>query len=337
MNNFFEEILIGKYPFIVAEIGANHNGNVELAKRLIDEAVNCGFSSVKFQSWSAESLYTKKFYKENKDQLEVIKKYSLSKEDHLILNDYCKRKNIIFFSTPFSPDEVDMLYAMDVPFFKVASMDLNNLPFLKYIATKGKPIILSTGMGSLGEIEEAINTIYETGNKEIILLHCISIYPPDDSIINLRNILMLRETFGLPVGFSDHTLGVSIPLAAIALGAKLIEKHFTLDKTLPGWDHVVSANPEEMRIIVQEGKRIIDALGKYKRSLSNVEIEKRKAFRRSVITSRPLKKGEIIREEDLIFKRPGTGIKPNEIKYILGRKVKRDISEDEIIVWEDLE
>lgn len=337
MSKFYEKIVNSFNSFVIAEIGANHNGDIKLAKKLIDEAINCGCDAVKFQSWSKESLYTKSFYKDNIGLEKTMEELSLSKEEHINLNDYCKENNIIFFSTPTTPEEVDMLEELDVPFFKVASMDLNNLPFIKYIALKGKPIILSTGMGTLSEIEEALNTIYKVGNREVVLLHCVSIYPPDDSIVNLKNMLMLKETFGLPVGFSDHTIGISIPLAAIASGAKVVEKHFTLDKTLPGWDHAVSANPEEMKTIVQEGRRIIKALGSYQRIISEAEIEKRKSFRRSIVTKRDIKKGETIREEDLTSKRPEIGIKPSEIKYVVGRKVNRDISEDEIITWEDLE
>ncbi|MBA7557814.1 N,N'-diacetyllegionaminic acid synthase [subsurface metagenome] len=191
-------------------------------------------------------------------------------------------------------------------------------------------------MGTLAEIETALNDIYKTGNKEVILFHCIAIYPPDDKIINLRNIEMLNKTFSIPVGFSDHTIGISIPLAAITLGAKVIEKHFTLDKTLPGWDHAVSANPEEMKVIVEEGKRIVTALGEHRRVFSEQEKKQRESFRRSVVTKRKIKEGEFLQKKDLDFKRPGIGIRPDEVKYILGRKVNKDIDEDELIKWEDL-
>ena len=344
MSEFYNEIIARKEPYIIAEIGANHNGDIKLAKEMIDKAKECGCDAVKFQSWSKESLFTKGFYKEKNQFVdekfgtleEMAEKFSLSKKEHIALKKYCDDKKITFFSTPFSFKEVDMLDELKVPFFKVASMDLNNLSFLKYIAEKGKTIILSTGMGSLAEIETALNTIYKTGNKEVILLHCIAIYPPEDKIINLRNIEMLSKTFNIPVGFSDHTIGTSIPLAAITLGAKVIEKHFTLDKTMPGWDHAVSANPEEMKIIVEEGKRIVTSLGEYRRVVSEQEKKQIESFRRSVITKRNIKEGEILQKENLDFKRPGTGIRPDEIKYILGRKANKDIDEDELIKWEDL-
>lgn len=344
MSEFYNKLFNSEYPYIIAEIGANHNGDLELAKKMIDKAKECGCDAVKFQSWTKYSLFTKNFYKKQNKFTdknfgtleEMVEKFSLSEEEHIILKEYCDNKKITFFSTPFSFKEVDFLKELKVPFFKVASMDLNNLSFLKYIAEKGKTIILSTGMGTLGEIEAALNVIYETGNKEVILLHCIAVYPPEDKIINLRNIEMLNKTFSIPVGFSDHTIGTSIPLAAITLGAKVIEKHFTLDKTMPGWDHAVSANPEEMKIIVEEGKRIVTSLGEYRRVVSEQEKKQIESFRRSVITKRNIKEGEILQKENLDFKRPGTGIRPDEVKYILGRKVNKNIDEDELIRWEDL-
>ena len=344
-SKFYREIISRKEPYIIAEIGANHNGDIELAKKMIEKAKECGCDAVKFQSWSKNSLFTKAFFKEKEQFVdkkfgtleEMVEKFSLSKKEHIVLKEYCDREKITFCSTPISPEEVDMLDELKVPFFKVASMDLNNLSFLKYIAKKGKTIILSTGMGSLAEIETAINTIYDAGNEEIVLLHCIAVYPPEDKILNLRNIEMLNRTFNVPVGFSDHTIGIFIPLVAITLGARVIEKHFTLDKTMPGWDHAVSANPEEMKIIVKEGKRIIKALGKYTRVLSTTEINQRSSFRTSIVSKEKLRKGEVIKEDQLSFKRPGTGIRPDEIKYLIGRRVNKDIDSDELICWENLE
>ncbi len=344
-NDFYQNVIEREEPYIVADIGANHNGDIELAKKMIDELVNIGCDAAKFQSWTKDSLFAKGFYKDKSQFVdekfgtieEMVEKFSISKKDHITLKKYCDKKNITFCSSSFSFEEVDMLDELDVPFFKVASMDLNNLRFLEYIANKGKPIILSTGMGTLYEIDKAINTIFQTGNNKVIILHCVSIYPPKDDILNLKNMLMLNESFRLPVGFSDHTIGTSIPLAAISLGARVIEKHFTLDKTLPGWDHAVSADTGEMKVIIGEGKRIVKALGKYERVLSEAEMEQRKSFRRSIVTKRNLKKGEIIREKDVDFKRPGTGIRPDESKYIVGRKVNKNIDEDKLIGWEDFE
>jgi len=343
-SNLYEKVKNAKYPYMIADIGANHNGDMKLAKKMIDELANMGCDAAKFQSWTKDSLFAKGFYKEKSQFVDkkfgtleqMVEKFSISKDDHITLKKYCDDKKITFCSSSFSFKELDMLNEIDVPFFKVASMDLNNLSFLKYIAEKNKPIILSTGMGTISEIDKAINAIFQAGNKQIILLHCIAVYPPDDEIVNLRNIKMLKDTFGLPVGFSDHTIGTSIPLAAIAMGAKIIEKHFTLDKNLPGWDHQVSANPEEMEKIVKEGKRIVNALGSRKRIVSESELEQRKSFMRSIVTKRNLKEGEIIKEDDLDFKRPGTGIHPDELKYVIGRKLKHDIDEDKTIFWEYL-
>lgn len=344
-EDFYQDITARKAPYIIADIGANHNGDIELAKRMIDELAKIGCDGAKFQSWSKKSLFIKEFYEEQSRFVdekfgtleEMVEKFSLSKDDHVLLEKYCREKGIVFCSTPFSPEEADILEELDVPFFKVASMDLNNLPFLEYLARKKKPLILSTGMGSIEEIGTALDVIDKAGNREVVLLHCVSLYPPDDGAVNLNNIVMLREKFGLPVGFSDHTIGTSIPLAAIALGARVIEKHFTLDKTMDGWDHAVSADPGEMKTIVEEGKRIARALGRRERVLSKKEVEQRKAFRRSIVAGRNLKKGEVISEEDLDFKRPGTGIRPDEVEKVLGKKVKRDIGEDRMIRWEDLD
>ena len=215
-------------------------------------------------------------------------------------------------------------------------MDINNLDLLTYIAKQNLPILLSTGMASLAEIELAIKTIEKADNNKLVLLHCISIYPPKYCDINLNNIKMLKQTFGYPVGFSDHSIGTSIPLASIAMGACVIEKHFTLDKDLPGWDHAISADPREMKEIVRESKNVHEALGSYRKIVSEAEMEKRKKFRRSIILAKNLESGHILKENDLNFKRPGTAISPNEKKYVIGRKLKKDMKEDDVLRWEDM-
>ena len=334
-------------PYIIAEIGANHNGDIELAKKLIAEAKKCGVDAVKFQSWTPSSLICKEEYNNNQvytdspkkhfgSLKEMVEKYYLREEQHFELKKYCDNLKIDFCSTPFSKEEVDLLMKLDVPFIKVASMDINNLELLKYMAKQQKPIILSTGMSTLSEIEKAIEIIENEGNNQIILLHCISIYPPKYEDINLNNILMLEKTFGYPVGFSDHTIGTSIPLASVALGSCIIEKHFTLDKNMPGWDHEISADPQELEIICKESKNITGALGTYKRIVSKDEQEKLKKFRRSIVLANNSKEGETIKLENLEFKRPGTGIRPDEIKYVIGKKIIRNIEKDEILKWEDL-
>ncbi len=346
---FFRNIKIENYgkPYIVAEIGANHNGDMNLAKKMIKKAKECGANAVKFQSWSDKSLIAREEYERNQVYTdspkkhfgsleEMVKKYYLRKEQHFELKEYCDKIGIEFSSTPFSKEEVDLLMELDVPYIKVASMDINNLELLKYISKQKKPIILSTGMATLGEIEKAVETIKDEGNTDIVLLHCISIYPPKMEDINLNNIITLRNAFNLPVGFSDHTIGTSIPIASIALGACVIEKHFTLDKNLPGWDHEVSADPNELKYICEEGEKVYKALGKFQRIVSDDEKNKIKKFRRSIVLKRDMNTGEIVKYDDLTFKRPGTGIKPDELQYVLGRKLNKNKSYDDLLKWEDL-
>jgi sialic acid synthase SpsE len=334
-------------PYIIAEIGSNHNGEMELARQLIDSARECGCDAVKFQSWTPESLISKEEYDKNQKYNDspkkhfgslkaMVEKYYLRTEQHFELKKYCDKVGITFLSTPFSNSEVDLLEELNVPCFKVASMDINNLLLLEYIAKKCKPIILSTGMASLAEIESAVKTIEASGNRQIILLHCIAIYPPVYEDIHLNNILMLRQTFGYPIGFSDHTKGVAIPLASIALGSCVIEKHFTLDKNMPGWDHEISADPQEMKTIVEESQNVVKSMGSFRRTVGKAEQDKKIKFRRSLIAKGDMKEGDEVTLADLSVKRPETGIRPDEIKYVVGRKLKRNISHDEVIRWEDL-
>jgi len=345
----FREKEIKNYlnPYIIAEIGSNHNGDMNLAKKIIKSAKECGADAVKFQSWDTESLISKIEYQRNQSYndspkkhfgslKEMVEKYYLRKDQHYELKDYCDKLGIEFCSTPFSKKEVDLLVKLDIPFIKIASMDINNLELIKYIAKQRKPIVLSTGMSSLGEIERAIEVIENQKIFQIVILHCVSIYPPKYEDINLNNIKMLHKVFDYPVGFSDHTIGFSIPLAAVALGSCVIEKHFTIDKTLPGWDHEISADPNELKIICEESKNIVKALGSYKRTVSKTENDKIEKFRRSIILSREMKAGETIKYNDLKFKRPGEGIRPDEVYYVIGRTLKKDKKYDEILNWEDL-
>jgi N-acetylneuraminate synthase len=268
---------------------------------------------------------------------EMVEKYYLRTEQHYELKEYCRKVGIEFCSTPFSNEEADILEDLDVAFYKIASMDINNLDLLHHVALKKKPILLSTGMSTLAEIENAVKTIEEAGNHQIILLHCIAIYPPAFEDINLKNIPMLRQTFGHPVGFSDHTLGISICLAAVALGSCVIEKHFTLDKELPGWDHEISANPREMQAIVEESRNVVKALGAYRRIVNQAEHAKKSKFRRSIVVNKDIGKGAVIQADDLLFKRPGTGIRPDEIQYVINRKLKRNLQKDDLLHWDDLQ
>lgn len=337
----------GHTPYIIAEIGANHNGVMALCKKHIDVAKECGADAVKFQSWSKGSLISKAEYERNTAYADkhrhfgsleaMVEKYQFTHEQHREIASYCANVGITFLSSPFSPQEVDLLESLNVPCFKVASMDINNLPFLEYVGAKGKPVILSTGMATLAEIERAVIVLRESGSGPIILLHCISIYPPEYEDIHLRNMATLQQAFDVPIGFSDHTIGIAIPLAAIALGACVIEKHFTLDKEMEGWDHWISADPSELKVIVEEGRNIFKALGSSVRMVSQAEMEKRVKFRRRAVLTRAMKQGEIIRAADLDYKRPGTGIHPDEQKYVTGKKVTRDLGEGDELEWNDIQ
>ena len=329
-------------PYIIAEIGANHNGDMSLAKTMIKSAKDNGADCAKFQSWTSKSLICREEYENNQvyndskkkhfgSLKEMVTKYALTNEQHYELKAYCDELDIDFASTPFSPEEARLLQEMEMPFFKIASMDINYLSYLREVASYQKPMILSTGMSTLNEIEQAVKTCQKEGNDNLILLHCIAIYPPDVNDIHLKNITMLQETFGLPVGFSDHTIGTSVPLASVALGACIIEKHFTTDKDLPGWDHEISANPEELKQIATQSKTIAKAMGNYERTVSDAEEAKKLKFRRSLVSAKPLQKGQKLTASDLTAKRPGTHIPPNLIDNFIGKTINTDLAADELL------
>ena len=336
----------GQPPYFIADIGANHNGDMDLCMKLIDSAKSCGVDAVKFQSWSESSLISRAEYARNTQYSdkkrhfgtlqEMVERYQLTPEQHRQVASYCGTAGVTFLSSCFSPEEVDLLDSLDVCAFKIASMDINHLPLLEYAASKGKPMILSTGMATLGEVERALLTLAKGGAGCVALLHCVSIYPPDYETINLRNIGTMQRAFDAPVGFSDHTLGTAIPLAAIACGACVIEKHFTLDKTMEGWDHAISADPLDMQAVVRDGRNVFAALGSTVRTVSQAEAEKRKQFRRRLVAKRAMKRGERLGPEDLDFKRPGTGIHPHEVPYVTGRSLARDVAPDDELEWSDL-
>ena len=339
-----EDKLIGEEEpcFIIAEAGVNHNGSVELAKKLIDAAKDAGADAVKFQTFKTENVVVKdaqkaEYQKETTgegSQYEMIKKLELAEEDFRELADYAKEKDIMFLSSPFDKESVDLLHELDVPAFKVGSGEITNLPLLRYIAKKGKPIILSTGMSTLGEIEEALDVIRSEGVEDIILLHCVSNYPARIEDVNLRAMGTLKQAFKLPVGFSDHTLGITAPIAAVALGACVIEKHFTLDRNLPGPDHKASLEPDELKEMVKDIREVEKALGNGIKKPTKEEEEVKKVARKSIVAKVDISKGAIITEEMLDVKRPGTGIEPKYLKFIIGRKTKEDIKKDDVIRFE---
>ena len=326
-------------PYIVAEMNTSHFGKIENAKDMIVAAKKSGCNCVKFQSWTTASLYSKTYYEENPIAKRFVKGFSFSEEQLLELSRFCNEIGISFASTPYSNQEVDFLVnECNVPFLKVASMDLNNHKFLDYMGRKGIPLILSTGMGDIFEIREAIKVIEKTGNKDVCILHCISIYPPEISTIQLNNIIGLRDEFPqYPIGFSDHSIGIEIPAAAVALGACLIEKHFTLDNSKIGMDNQVATEPGEMKKLVENCHNVQAALGSYERIVLPAELEKRKEMRRSLVSTRDLKIGDTILITDLDLKRPGTGIPADLLSSIIGKTVKNDIAKDILISIEDLE
>lgn len=332
---FRDSTIIGdfKKPYFVAEVNTSHSGNIDTAKEMIKQAANAGCNCVKFQSWSAESLYSKTYYDNNPIAKRIVQKFSLSKEQLLEVSNYCHEMMVAFSSTPYSKSEVDFLVdECNVPYVKIASMDLNNYPFIEYIAQTGVPIVLATGMGDSSEVQRAVETIENTGNKNLCILHCISIYPPEISTIHLNNILGLREEFPkYPIGFSDHSLGIEMDIAATALGTSLIEKHFTLDNKKIGMDNQIALEPDVMTQMVRNCLDVHNALGSKQRVVLVAELEQRNKMRRSIVTTRDLKAGEVIRNSDLDVKRPGTGIPPEMITALVGKVVIRDIEKDELI------
>ncbi len=336
--------------FIIAEAGVNHNGDIKIAKNLIDVAVEARADAIKFQTFKAENVVTSstpkaKYQIKNmgadESQFEMLKKLELPASAYKELFAYCKEKNILFMSTPFDEESADFLDGMGMDIFKIPSGEITNKPLLQHIAAKGKPILLSTGMSYLGEVEKAviwINEIWDRPDKkpELTLLHCVSNYPASEEDSNLLAMKTMEVAFGLPVGYSDHTLGVDIPIAAVAMGAKVIEKHFTLDRNLEGPDHKASLEPDELRAMISAIRKVEKALGDGIKKPAKNESELRKVARRSLVLTRDVKSGETITVNDVTSKRPGTGIEPEFLDFIAGMKVKKDILADSVLKWDDL-
>ena len=328
---------------IIAEAGVNHNGDFNLAKKLIDMACDCGADAIKFQTFKAEestgSFAEKAEYqKENmpmeESQLEMIKKLELPFEDFRSLQEYCEERGIIFISTPDGIESLNFLVDLDVPFIKIGSTEVSNLEFLKSIGNTGKEIILSTGMSTLGEVEKAINILKSTGNQKIKIMQCTTDYPTALQDVNLRAMLTMREAFKVPVGLSDHTIGNEAAIAAVALGAEFIEKHITLSKELEGPDHKASMEPKDFKEYVNAIRNTQILLGDgIKRPTRREELIMREG-RRSIVASEDLKKGTIIERYMLAYKRPGNGIKPEMADIVVGRELKRDLKEDEVMQWD---
>lgn len=332
--------------FIIAEIGINHNGDINLAKKMIDKSIECGVDAVKFQVFKAEefisnmsSNYTYKSEGKiiTESMFDMFKRYEFEANEWKEIFEYCKKKRIEFFVTPQNSTDLDfVLSIIDIPAIKVGSDDLTNLELLKYFAKKNKPIIISSGMAYLSEIEDAVNTIQNTGNKDLIILHCISSYPVDVEEVNLKKILTIKQAFDTIVGFSDHTIGHIASIGAIVLGAKVIEKHFTLDKNLPGPDHWFSANLDDMKKLVDGIRYIEKALGTGTVIPTKKEMGMRKLTRRSIVASTDISETDVITRDKITFKRPGTGLPPKFLKYILEKETKVNIKKNEQITFDKL-
>jgi N,N'-diacetyllegionaminate synthase len=336
----------GQPVFIIAEAGVNHNGDLQIAKRLIDAAAEAGADAVKFQTFRAQELvsastpkasYQKETTGAEESQFDMIKKLELSPGDHDALIQHCAARGILFLSTAFDMGSADMLDSLGMPAFKIPSGEITNWPFLEHIASKKKPVILSTGMSDLREVEDAVRVLRGAGCSELVILHCTSSYPAPPASVNLRAMQTIADAFKTPIGFSDHTNGIEAALAATALGASVVEKHFTIDRTLPGPDHKASLEPEELQALVR-GIRIVElALGDGHKQSTQVEQDVKSVARRSIVANRAIPKGTVISKDMLTFKRPGTGLPPSQLSTVTGRAAVRTIPMDALIQLEDLE
>lgn len=333
---------------IIAEAGVNHNGSIDIAKKLIDVAVEAGVDYVKFQTFKAEKLVSNLAKKADyqimntgtdDSQYAMIKKLELDKEKHHILIDYCKQKGIKFLSSAFDEDSIDLLEELSIDLYKIPSGEITNKPFLQKIASKNKPVILSTGMADIGEIEDALNVLYESGiqREGIVVLHCNTEYPTPIVDVNLSAMNTIADTFKVSVGYSDHTLGIEVSIAAVARGAVCIEKHFTLDRNMEGPDHLASLEPNELKEMVRCIRNIERAIGNGIKKPSKSEKNNIEIARKSIHTTKVLSKGHTLTIDDLIMKRPAKGISPMDIDMILGRKVTKDFKEDMLITFHDIE
>jgi len=326
--------------FIIAEAGVNHNGDMALAKKLVDAAKSAGADAVKFQTYKAEALvtktarkadYQKRMEHDGESQLEMLRKLELSYDEFRELKEYCDTLGIVFLSSAFDAESVDFLLSLDIPYLKVPSGEITNLPYLMKIAGTGRPVLLSTGMSDLDEVASALEVLRSCGAGEVTLLHCSTRYPTPFEEANLRAMLTLRERFGLAVGYSDHTPGIEVPIAAAALGAAVLEKHLTLGCSLEGPDHRASLEPREFNAMVAAVRHIEAALGDGEKRPSALERANRTAARKSIVAGRNIAKGEIFTPENLTVKRPGGGISPMRWFEVLGARAGRDFSEDELI------
>ncbi|MDN5048470.1 N-acetylneuraminate synthase family protein [Aliarcobacter butzleri] len=342
-------------PYIIAEIGCNHNGNTELGLKMIKAAKDCGADAVKFQYFTKDNLFTDDYLSEldsgnikleNVDKWEdkelgltnireQISAFTNDEKQLIVFKNYCSEIGIDFGCTPVNQAGVNFLAKIKSDYVKISSMDANNLEMIDACIEAKLLVIISTGMATLQDIDKIYNLFRERNYTNFSILHCVSIYPPRDEIVNLNFIDTLKGIYDCDIGYSDHSLGFSLPIAAIAKGCKIIEKHFTLDKNMPGWDHKVSADENDLRIICEEGNKVFRSLGSKYKILSEDEIEKRKKFRRSMVAKHDLEKGHILTKEDFVYKRPGTGISPDEAMFFIGKKLTKDVKIDKTIFESD--
>lgn len=334
--------MLKERTFIIAEAGVNHNGNIDIAKKLIDLAIDAGADAVKFQTFNAKSTVTKKALKANyqkqttktsESQYEMIKRLQLNEDDHRTLINYCQEKRITFLSSPFDLLSIKLLHKLGLDTFKIPSGEIVNLPYLEAIGRLNKKILMSTGMADMGEIEDALNILINSGTDKtnITVLHVNTEYPTPMEDVNLTAMLTIRAAFKINVGYSDHTLGIEVPIAAVALGAKVIEKHYTLDRNLQGPDHRASLEPHEFKKMVQAIRNIELAMGDGIKQISESEKPNKTIVRKSIVALQRIKKGEVFTERNLAVKRPGNGISPMEWRRVVGRRAIRNFEEDEQI------
>jgi N,N'-diacetyllegionaminate synthase len=328
--------------FIIAEAGVNHNGSLELAKKLVDVAVDAGADAVKFQTFKADLLvsrsaqkaeYQKQTTAKDESQFEMLKKLELDEQAHRELLRYCGEKQITFLSTPFDHDSIELLNGLGMQIFKIPSGEITNLPYLRHVGSLGKEVILSTGMSDLREVEDALNVLVQAGTdkEKITILHATTEYPCPFDEVNLRAMMTIRDAFGVNVGYSDHTQGIEVPIAAVAMGACVIEKHFTLDRTMDGPDHKASLEPAEIRAMVQAIRHIEQALGDGIKKSSRSEIKNISIVRKSIVASCPIGKGELLSVDNVTVKRPGNGISPMRWDEIIGQTAQRNYREGDLI------
>lgn len=342
IKNFFNS---KKSCYVIAEIGVNHNGDINLAQQLIQSAKDSGADAVKFQTFSAEKLVThstpKVKYQETntpnfKSHYDMLKNLELSNSDHNFIKKYCEKLNIDFLSTPYDIDSAKFLLELNVSFFKTASADLVDLPLHKYISSTKMPCAISVGMSTMEEVKNTLKIYEEAGNNNIVLLHCVSNYPCSDESLNMKVIQNLKESFGMPIGYSDHSIGCEAAIMAVTMGACIVEKHFTIDKNLQGPDHKASATPNEFLQLVKSVRRAEIMLGSSEKKVQKEEQQMSQVSRKSIVMRNSMKSGDEIKLVNLELKRPGTGLMAKEINLLVGKKLNKDLKKNDLITFEDI-